>query len=296
MDRRVRFDKSVDIQKAELQREREERERQRTTKTTTDSIMQQICERFGNVPPSLDTFCPEEPRPPRPPRNAFSQSMYTPTPAVPRIPTFGPIGSGRPSTAPFNDSSGSESFRSSYTPVRSAVPPRLAGFSSSRQSSNFGDSASRRIGDSYKTSLCDQYRKTKTCNYGENCRYAHDVKELRLPPQANPHFKSTLCRNYDADGTCPFGARCRFVHRREPHHPANPLSTVHTRSTFASSFQVFSSSRAPSPPKLIDFSSSKGVNPWNLPATAPFSSSSSSTSRRPPFALSSVTYDPDSGF
>ena len=35
--------------------------------------------------------------------------------------------------------------------------------------------------DAYKTALCDVYRVTGRCPYGERCRFAHGVAEIRLP-------------------------------------------------------------------------------------------------------------------
>ena len=43
--------------------------------------------------------------------------------------------------------------------------------------------AERRRANAYKTALCQTYRSTGACEYGEDCRFAHSEAELRLPPQ-----------------------------------------------------------------------------------------------------------------
>uniref|UniRef100_A0AC35FC59 C3H1-type domain-containing protein n=1 Tax=Panagrolaimus sp. PS1159 TaxID=55785 RepID=A0AC35FC59_9BILA len=57
--------------------------------------------------------------------------------------------------------------------------------------SSFKSSNNLNAGNSYKTRLCIQYRETQQCIYGKNCRYAHDLEELRLPvlpPQKMCHY------------------------------------------------------------------------------------------------------------
>ncbi|KHJ85348.1 hypothetical protein OESDEN_14929, partial [Oesophagostomum dentatum] len=41
----------------------------------------------------------------------------------------------------------------------------------------------KRKEDAYKTALCESWRRTQTCSYGKDCRFAHGVDELRLPAQ-----------------------------------------------------------------------------------------------------------------
>uniref|UniRef100_A0AC34FTS6 C3H1-type domain-containing protein n=1 Tax=Panagrolaimus sp. ES5 TaxID=591445 RepID=A0AC34FTS6_9BILA len=40
----------------------------------------------------------------------------------------------------------------------------------------------RRRDIAYKTSLCRYWKVLGYCNYGEECRFAHGITELRAPP------------------------------------------------------------------------------------------------------------------
>ncbi|VDD85588.1 unnamed protein product [Enterobius vermicularis] len=71
-----------------------------------------------------------------------------------------------------------------------------------------------RRAEAYKTALCQAYKTTGTCEYGDRCRFAHSKEELRLPPQAHPKYKTQLCRKFAILGMCPYGARCQFIHQR----------------------------------------------------------------------------------
>jgi len=46
----------------------------------------------------------------------------------------------------------------------------------------------RRKEDAYKTALCKNYREGRACEYGDSCRFAHGVNELRLPKQVRSLF------------------------------------------------------------------------------------------------------------
>lgn len=62
-----------------------------------------------------------------------------------------------------------------------------------------------------KTELCNKWEETGTCPYGENCQFAHGVRELR-PVMRHPRYKTQLCRMVAAGGKCPYGHRCHFRH------------------------------------------------------------------------------------
>ena len=47
------------------------------------------------------------------------------------------------------------------------------------------------------------------CGYGDACRYAHDVQELR--PEVRLSYKTTLCRKF-VHGWCPVGPACMYAH------------------------------------------------------------------------------------
>uniref|UniRef100_A0A0N5B6M5 Zinc finger protein LEE1 n=1 Tax=Strongyloides papillosus TaxID=174720 RepID=A0A0N5B6M5_STREA len=65
---------------------------------------------------------------------------------------------------------------------------------------------------SYKTALCTSYRAKGTCSFGENCRFAHSLDELKPPPVRHPKYKTQLCDKFSATGICPYGSRCNFIH------------------------------------------------------------------------------------
>uniref|UniRef100_A0A0K0CUU1 C3H1-type domain-containing protein n=1 Tax=Angiostrongylus cantonensis TaxID=6313 RepID=A0A0K0CUU1_ANGCA len=75
----------------------------------------------------------------------------------------------------------------------------------------------KRKEDAYKTALCESYRRTQTCSYGKECRFAHGVDELRLPAQprgrSHPKYKTVLCDKFSNTGYCKYGARCQFIHK-----------------------------------------------------------------------------------
>ncbi|VDD88384.1 unnamed protein product, partial [Enterobius vermicularis] len=72
----------------------------------------------------------------------------------------------------------------------------------------------RRKASAYKTVLCQAFKDTGKCEFGDNCCFAHGEKELRLPPQAHPKYKTQLCNKFSISGYCPYGSRCQFIHQK----------------------------------------------------------------------------------
>lgn len=62
-----------------------------------------------------------------------------------------------------------------------------------------------------KTELCNKWQENGTCPYGENCQFAHGIKELR-PVLRHPRYKTEVCRMVLAGDICPYGHRCHFRH------------------------------------------------------------------------------------
>lgn len=62
-----------------------------------------------------------------------------------------------------------------------------------------------------KTELCNKWQETGMCPYGENCQFAHGIKELR-PVIRHPRYKTEVCRMVLAGDMCPYGHRCHFRH------------------------------------------------------------------------------------
>ncbi|EGT31050.1 hypothetical protein CAEBREN_24850 [Caenorhabditis brenneri] len=75
----------------------------------------------------------------------------------------------------------------------------------------------KRKDDAFKTALCDSYKRNQTCSYGEQCRFAHGVHELRLPQHPrgrnHPKYKTVLCDKFSTTGNCKYGTRCQFIHK-----------------------------------------------------------------------------------
>ncbi|KAK0402131.1 hypothetical protein QR680_016162 [Steinernema hermaphroditum] len=73
---------------------------------------------------------------------------------------------------------------------------------------------------SYKTKLCKQMVENGACRFGEQCLFAHSVRELRVPAfpmemmrrNLNHKYKTKLCNKFHRFGLCPYGDRCLFVH------------------------------------------------------------------------------------
>lgn len=109
----------------------------------------------------------------------------------------------------------------------------------------------KRKDDAFKTALCDSYKRNQTCSYGEQCRFAHGVHELRLPQHPrgrnHPKYKTVLCDKFSTTGNCKYGTRCQFIHKLV--NPtllaqANGLlnNTVGNTSTSVSSSNTFNQS------------------------------------------------------
>ncbi|CAK9326159.1 unnamed protein product [Citrullus colocynthis] len=62
-----------------------------------------------------------------------------------------------------------------------------------------------------KTELCNKWQETGGCPYGDHCRFAHGLEELR-PVMRHPRYKTQMCRMVLAGENCPYGHRCHFRH------------------------------------------------------------------------------------
>ncbi|XP_077598236.1 cysteine three histidine 1 [Stigmatopora nigra] len=74
----------------------------------------------------------------------------------------------------------------------------------------------------YKTELCASYASAGRCRYGEQCIFAHGLRDLHIPLR-HPKYKTEPCRSYHRLGRCHYGSRCSFAHdaaeRRAPPPP-----------------------------------------------------------------------------
>lgn len=62
----------------------------------------------------------------------------------------------------------------------------------------------------HKTRMC-RYNATSRCTFGENCRFAHSVQELRPQPDLR---RTKLCPRFQGLGTCD-DSSCSFAHSSE---------------------------------------------------------------------------------
>nr|XP_043634957.1 zinc finger CCCH domain-containing protein 14-like [Erigeron canadensis] len=62
-----------------------------------------------------------------------------------------------------------------------------------------------------KTELCNKWKETGACPYGDNCHFAHGASELR-PVIRHPRYKTEVCRMVLSGDICPYGHRCHFRH------------------------------------------------------------------------------------
>ena len=74
----------------------------------------------------------------------------------------------------------------------------------------------------YKTIMC---KSLPSCQYGDNCVYAHSETEVRplaqsfnagppfmMPGAGKSGYKSSLCKNFMEGGNCSYGPKCNFAH------------------------------------------------------------------------------------
>uniref|UniRef100_A0A1I7T137 C3H1-type domain-containing protein n=1 Tax=Caenorhabditis tropicalis TaxID=1561998 RepID=A0A1I7T137_9PELO len=85
----------------------------------------------------------------------------------------------------------------------------------------------KRKDDAFRTALCDSFKRSQTCSYGDQCRFAHGVHQLRLPQHPrgrnHPKYKTVLCDKFSTTGNCKYGTRCQFIHKL-----VNPSTLVQT--------------------------------------------------------------------
>ncbi|KAJ9060959.1 hypothetical protein DSO57_1025505 [Entomophthora muscae] len=63
----------------------------------------------------------------------------------------------------------------------------------------------------YKTKLCTAFNERGRCLFGNNCRFAHGLNELRKPLR-HPKYRTQLCRAFFEDNFCQYGKDCNYLH------------------------------------------------------------------------------------
>ncbi len=65
----------------------------------------------------------------------------------------------------------------------------------------------------YKTEMCKNWEKFRSCPYNNKCRFAHGKEELMSKEEeSNPNFRAKDCLNFFKFGFCSYGRRCCFKH------------------------------------------------------------------------------------
>ncbi|CAB55126.1 C3H1-type domain-containing protein [Caenorhabditis elegans] len=104
----------------------------------------------------------------------------------------------------------------------------------------------------FKTALCLSHKRGKTCIYGEQCKFAHGVHELRCQQAKKNHrnYKTVLCDKFTTTGYCKYGIRCQFIHRSmDATNVTRPIDTadfkLDVQSDLSRAFALDSSSFLP---------------------------------------------------
>ena len=59
--------------------------------------------------------------------------------------------------------------------------------------------------------FCPRFQHYGKCEYGKECRFAHDESERR--PRVLPiRYKTAICKHFSAYSSCPYGEKCHFSH------------------------------------------------------------------------------------
>merc|ERR1719469_1461191 len=62
----------------------------------------------------------------------------------------------------------------------------------------------RRRQHAYKVDICSQFKHNGKCDYGKECRFAHDESESERRPRVLPIlYKTAICNTFSAYGSCP---------------------------------------------------------------------------------------------
>ena len=64
----------------------------------------------------------------------------------------------------------------------------------------------------FKTEICKFWQESGTCEYGDDCSFAHGRDELKHKPDLHKNYKTKQCKKFFKDLYCPYGSRCQFLH------------------------------------------------------------------------------------
>lgn len=86
-----------------------------------------------------------------------------------------------------------------------------------RASLNSTSSASKFKEQLYKTEMCRNMTELGSCEYGDECYFAHSEAEQRqakVGRQLHPNHRTVPCTEWDKGNICKFGRRCAFIHQK----------------------------------------------------------------------------------
>jgi len=89
------------------------------------------------------------------------------------------------------------------------------GASSAAGGHSAGGFRGRRRPQASKSQLCFSWSESQTCQYGDQCRFAHgenDDRDLNMLKRR----AAGVCYNWKESGECKFGEGCRFAHENIP--------------------------------------------------------------------------------
>jgi hypothetical protein len=83
----------------------------------------------------------------------------------------------------------------------------------------------------YKTEVCKYWAEYGTCEFGDQCAFAHGKQEIRQKLHISNNYKTKKCVQFHENGLCPYGLRCQFIHcaRTDPQ-----LNSIQEKGSYAS--------------------------------------------------------------
>jgi hypothetical protein len=75
------------------------------------------------------------------------------------------------------------------------------------------DFAPEELEESKSVEVCWHFQKFRTCNYGDRCKYSHDVPEEEEEEEEHrPRYPGKKCYRIMETGDCQFGNKCWYSH------------------------------------------------------------------------------------
>ena len=68
----------------------------------------------------------------------------------------------------------------------------------------------------FKTEICKFWQLNGTCEYSDQCSFAHGTSELKQRHDQPRNYKTKQCKRFHKELYCPYGPRCQFLHDDAP--------------------------------------------------------------------------------